>query len=68
MCCGNSILQKGLPFFYLHKIFYTLLSIATAFVCVPPTSIPIRTNRFIRHSSISFLLSQSVRSYHTIRT
>lgn len=24
MCCGNSILQKGLPFFYLHKIFYTL--------------------------------------------
>ena len=25
MCCGNSILQKGLPFFYLHKIFYTLL-------------------------------------------
>ena len=26
MCCGNSILQKGLPFFYLHKIFYTLLS------------------------------------------
>jgi len=26
MCCGNSILQKGLPFFYLHKIFYTLSS------------------------------------------
>ena len=26
MCCGNSILQKGLPFFYLHKIFYTLES------------------------------------------
>ncbi|MCA6741156.1 LytTR family transcriptional regulator DNA-binding domain-containing protein [Enterococcus faecium] len=25
MCCGNSILQKGLPFFYLHKIFYTLI-------------------------------------------
>lgn len=25
MCCGNSILQKGLPFFYLHKIFYTLV-------------------------------------------
>ncbi|EAG2259475.1 phosphosugar-binding protein, partial [Listeria monocytogenes] len=25
MCCGNSILQKGLPFFYLHKIFYTLM-------------------------------------------
>ena len=24
MCCGNSILQKGLPFFYLYKIFYTL--------------------------------------------
>ncbi|EKQ3704359.1 TPA: transposase [Enterococcus faecium] len=24
MCCGNSILLKGLPFFYLHKIFYTL--------------------------------------------
>ncbi|TQB30190.1 hypothetical protein FKY96_14685 [Enterococcus faecalis] len=24
MFCGNSILQKGLPFFYLHKIFYTL--------------------------------------------
>ncbi|ROX53737.1 hypothetical protein EGW37_09155, partial [Enterococcus faecium] len=22
--CGNFILQKGLPFFYLHKIFYTL--------------------------------------------
>ncbi|MBG7727548.1 bacteriocin immunity protein [Enterococcus faecium] len=28
MCCGNSILQKGLPFFYLHKIFYTLISIS----------------------------------------
>ncbi|PHL06213.1 hypothetical protein CQR42_13865 [Enterococcus faecium] len=27
MCCGNSILQKGLPFFYLHKIFYTLHSL-----------------------------------------
>ncbi|AUI16609.1 bacteriocin immunity protein [Enterococcus faecium] len=27
MCCGNSILQKGLPFFYLHKIFYTLSDI-----------------------------------------
>jgi hypothetical protein len=27
MCCGNSILQKGLPFFYLHKIFYTLVDI-----------------------------------------
>ncbi|EAC5453249.1 phosphosugar-binding protein, partial [Listeria monocytogenes] len=27
MCCGNSILQKGLPFFYLHKIFYTLMEI-----------------------------------------
>ncbi|PNE45546.1 hypothetical protein AUF14_03885 [Enterococcus avium] len=26
MCCGNSILQKGLPFFYLHKIFYTLVT------------------------------------------
>ncbi|MCZ1274231.1 DUF4828 domain-containing protein [Enterococcus faecium] len=26
MCCGNSILQKGLPFFYLHKIFYTLIT------------------------------------------
>ena len=24
MFCGNSILQKGFPFFYLHKIFYTL--------------------------------------------
>ncbi|ROX54777.1 hypothetical protein EGW37_07825, partial [Enterococcus faecium] len=23
--CGNFILQKGLPFFYLHKIFYTLI-------------------------------------------
>ncbi|WP_395149683.1 PRD domain-containing protein [Enterococcus thailandicus] len=29
MCCGNSILQKGLPFFYLHKIFYTLGIIGT---------------------------------------
>ncbi|MBO6395866.1 hypothetical protein EY672_15060 [Enterococcus gallinarum] len=27
MCCGSSILQKGLPFFYLHKIFYTLFSL-----------------------------------------
>ena len=31
MCCGNSILQKGLPFFYLHKIFYTLKEFETKF-------------------------------------
>ena len=30
MCCGNSILQKGLPFFYLHKIFYTLVKYKTS--------------------------------------
>ncbi|PQF67306.1 hypothetical protein CUS68_12475, partial [Enterococcus faecium] len=33
--CGNFILQKGLPFFYLHKIFYTLgmLFITTQTIC-----------------------------------
>ncbi len=33
MCCGNSILQKGLPFFYLHKIFYTLKSLEYEYLC-----------------------------------
>ncbi|BDP56030.1 hypothetical protein EfmJHP36_05090 [Enterococcus faecium] len=25
MCCGNSILQKGLPFFYLHNAVFVLI-------------------------------------------
>ncbi|MCZ1201362.1 hypothetical protein FZB85_15140 [Enterococcus faecium] len=33
MCCGNSILQKGLPFFYLHKIFYTLYFLLFIHIC-----------------------------------
>ena len=45
MCCGNSILQKGLPFFYLHKIFYTLVKIWTVYKIESLCQFLIKENR-----------------------